>query len=260
MKNKIYYFSATGNSLAAAKTVSNAIGNTELINIATISGKVDIEAERLGFIFPVYAWGIPRIVVDFLSNTKSVNCKYVYAIATCGGANAYTLVQLQKILKKKNIVLNAGFAARMESANYGKKTFIIKLVRTLAGKLTYYFDEYKDEIIQSIQNYKDHKPDRNRFLANLISHQIYKLTHKIFPTLDKNFNVEDSCNGCAICQKICPRDNIKIKNKKPFWKSNCEQCAACLHWCPKESIQVGESKGKERYHHKDVVINDMVIR
>ena len=54
----IYYFSGTGNSLAVAQSIAEGTGQ-EISNhlIATPKGR---DNEVVGFVCPVYAWGIPR--------------------------------------------------------------------------------------------------------------------------------------------------------------------------------------------------------
>ncbi len=76
--------------------------------------------------------------------------------------------------------------------------------------------------------------------------------------MDKNYTVDDKCNGCSICQKVCPVNNIIMEDNKPLWNKKCEQCYACLQWCPKESIQVGKKTiGVKRYHHPNITIKDI---
>ena len=75
----------------------------------------------------------------------------------------------------------------------------------------------------------------------------------------KRFRVDESCNQCGICEKVCPRDNISIKNKSVYWGDNCEQCMACIHWCPRQAIQNGKNTLKRlRYHHPDIKVQDII--
>mgnify|MGYP002728531920 CR=1 FL=1 len=59
----------------------------------------------------------------------------------------------------------------------------------------------------------------------------------------------DKCIGCGKCAKMCPLNNIKLKNSKPVWGKNCTHCMACICLCPTEAIEYGKkSVGKPRYH------------
>ena len=77
---KVLYFTATGNSLYIAK----AFGG-ELLSIPQMikEGKYEFTDEKIGIVFPIYGWGIPSYVVDFLKKAK-FNCSYLFAISTFG--------------------------------------------------------------------------------------------------------------------------------------------------------------------------------
>ena len=68
----IFYFTGTGNSLHAAKTIATA-QNEKLLSIPKEFDKEGNtftyelkEKEFLGFVFPVYAWAPPKMVLDFV--------------------------------------------------------------------------------------------------------------------------------------------------------------------------------------------------
>ena len=66
----IYYFSGTGNSYAAAKKLAAGLGEDLMdIAVAVQEGNYEhtlTEGERLGFVFPVYAWAPPKVVTEFV--------------------------------------------------------------------------------------------------------------------------------------------------------------------------------------------------
>lgn len=62
------------------------------------------------------------------------------------------------------------------------------------------------------------------------------------PNFAENFFIEDFCIKCGICEKVCPIDNITIKNKVVI-HDDCIRCGACYHNCPKGAIRYkGEKK------------------
>ncbi len=78
-------------------------------------------------------------------------------------------------------------------------------------------------------------------------------------TEDENYYTDEKCNGCGICQKICPVDNIKLVNDKPEWQHKCQQCLCCLHYCPQKAIQFGEyTPGRERYNHPHIKVKELI--
>ena len=75
---------------------------------------------------------------------------------------------------------------------------------------------------------------------------------------DKDFWTDGNCNGCGICLKVCPANNIIMNDGKPQWQHKCEQCVACLQWCPEKSIQYKKATAKRgRYHHPDVEVTEL---
>ena len=72
--HKIYYFSGTGNTLAAAKQVAAKLGNdVELLPIASLPRGCTVDfgvAETVGIFHPVYCFGVPALVQNFLERLK----------------------------------------------------------------------------------------------------------------------------------------------------------------------------------------------
>lgn len=70
---------------------------------------------------------------------------------------------------------------------------------------------------------------------------------------DVNFNVDDKCNNCGICLRICPVKNINTQNGKIEWLGKCEQCMACIQHCSREAIQYSnKTSKKKRYTNPNV--------
>ncbi len=82
----------------------------------------------------------------------------------------------------------------------------------------------------------------------------------VFKTESKNFWVDEKCNNCGVCEKICPTNNIYIDTSgKHVWKGNCQACYACLQWCPEFAIQYKEgSKTIKRCQNSEVKLKDML--
>ena len=109
-----------------------------------------------------------------------------------------------------------------------------------------------------IMNQQENKTERNNFLINGIGNLAYRSMLPKLPTLDQNFNVNEKCNSCNTCEKVCPVQNIKIMNGRPNWLGNCEHCLACIQWCPIEAIQYGtQTNDRKRYHHPEILVKEL---
>ena len=63
-------------------------------------------------------------------------------------------------------------------------------------------------------------------------------------------SVTEKCNGCGLCQKLCPTNNITMKDGKAVRGRNCIACTACANWCPPYAIKSRMLKGQ--YRHPEV--------
>jgi Fe-S-cluster-containing hydrogenase component 2/flavodoxin len=251
MKTNMFYFSSTGNSLMIAKDIAAKLPGTQVFSIPKAMNQVmDLDADNIGIIFPVYFWGIPRIVIDFINRLDAGKAKYIFAISNYGGFAAGALLQVQEQLASKGLTLHAGFPIRMPG-NYIVKygAFPVKQQE----KLLIAEKRKVEAIVGMIQNQQPHPIGKSNFLIKGIGNFVYKSMLPKFPTLDQNFSVNEKCNHCNICEKVCPVADIKMTDGRPTWQGNCEHCLACIQWCPTEAIQYGtKTVNRKRYHHPEV--------
>ena len=87
MNTTIYYFTGTGNSLKIAKDLSEKLEDCELVPIAKVweDNNLASSSENVGFIFPLYYAGLPKIVYDFLSKIDLSKSSYFFAVVTNAG-------------------------------------------------------------------------------------------------------------------------------------------------------------------------------
>ncbi len=252
----IFYFSGTGNSLYVAQKLSKSL-QEPICNIADMLYHHQFqytikEKERLAFIFPVYAWGIPKPVVTFIENLEISQIPYyTFAVVTCGGTIGTTMNVLQKMLKKKNIFLNSGFSVTMpdnyvvffDVASTEQQTKQLKQADTLI---------YKIAKMVMLEKNNFFRVEKGKF-SLLKSTLIHTLFHTFF-TNTKHFYTTGDCIGCGKCKTLCPAHMIHIKSEKPVWEAgNCYMCLSCLNHCPKEAIQYTKKTEKHgRYHHPQI--------
>ncbi|MEW9124458.1 MAG: EFR1 family ferrodoxin [Thermotaleaceae bacterium] len=258
MKTNIYYFSGTGNSLKVAKDISEKLGETTLISIPkAIKSGPDTSVDNIGIVFPVYCWGMPLMVTEFVKKLRKEHAKYFFAIATCGGSAAGTLLQTQKKLARQNIKLSSGFVVQMPT-NYIVWGGAISEERQ--KKMFENWVNRTGHIANTIKKQEEHGIESGSILANFfLSKALYSVSMPHFLKMDKDFWVDSRCDHCGICKKVCPADNIEIKEGKPVWNHKCEQCLACIQWCPKQAIQYGKkTQERERYTNPFVNIKEFI--
>lgn len=252
MKNLIICFSGTGNNLYLAKELQKKLDDCHVI-LLDINTQIQINEtyERIGFIYPTYFWGIPKLLKEKISNidfSKS-QTSYFFAVASYGGSAGGAIEQVNEILKSKNIKLNYGEKIKMFS-NY---IIMYKMSKNIS-KITEKSDKEKNKLFNEIIS-KKYKPVKK---INPIYNKYYKVRLKKLPFLSKNFNVNSSCTSCGICKKLCPTGNIVMKEGNPSFGVKCEQCMSCIQLCPESAINYkNKTQNRGRYKNPSIKANEL---
>jgi ferredoxin len=250
---KICYFSGTGNTLWSAKKIADMIGGAcELVNIGAAAQKDNvIEADAVVLLFPSYAYGMPLIVRRFVQNAV-FKTPYIAAFVTFGSSPGGTLAALSRILKRKN--MSAVYCGRIPAV----ENYIVlfgppkeKVMRRRLAIQRQATEEAARCVVERRVNTVNTFRPLSVFIAWLFSKGV-----KIFY---KHYHVSDDCNGCGICEEVCPVSCIVMRDNRPQFSGKCEHCNGCLNWCPLKAIHFGRLKsGTPRYHHPEITVSDML--
>ncbi|MEN8225855.1 MAG: EFR1 family ferrodoxin [Bacteroidota bacterium] len=259
MQIELRYFTGTGNSLKILNTCHRVFrGSGHVSNISEISNNETIlpESDLLGFCFPVYAFGIPRISKKYLQGlAKFKENQKVFILITAGDLNesGYSIRECARILRRKNcdIVYSDVIQMPINWTTSPKPPFppareeAIDIINKGVIKTK---EIARDILSRSKKLHRFSYPKRYSRIKFYWEYLLFK--YMGINNLWRLFNVYDTCNGCKLCAKICPTNSIRIIDKKPVWSKSCEQCMRCVNFCPKESIyqtQGGDTRGKNRY-------------
>jgi len=258
MSNIIYYFTGTGNSLKVAKDLAEKLQECEMVPMAKVwkESQLTARSKKVGFIFPMYYWGLPKIVYDFIEKINLDEANYIFAIITRDGEeDGVALVQLERLLTAKSKNLSAAFFVQMPN------NYIIGDVLNTDDIKKAKFEESKKQINRIYEIIRENKILEINLPTKRIRSAEKQNTVFRENVLgnDKFFYADENCSSCGICEQVCPVDNIKLVDGLPQWQHNCQQCLACIHYCPEEAIQYGDrTLEKGRYHHPDVSVNDLI--
>ena len=287
----IFYFSGTGNTRWAAIKLASAT-QERLIDIAEemrrmkTSGAAKTEpfilsnkGERLGFVFPVHGWRVPRLVRDFISrlqvsldsnpstsedsqdNSTTHHIPFTYAVCTAGDSIGKTIENLNDTLSANTSLSHLGIR-RVSSA------YSLIMPESYVGLPFMDVDPKEKEIRKKERSAQEleviceeifnRKEEVFRLVKGILPWFMTKVVGGFFEHVlvtDKRFHVTaDKCVKCGICANVCPVKDINGgKGKVPKWlhHKDCLTCFCCYHHCPHHAIEFGhQTQKKGQYYFK----------
>jgi flavodoxin len=101
----IFYFSGTGNSFYVAKRIAMQNKDTELISIPGLlnSQNALIKYEKVIIVCPLYFYGVPKIVNEFIERYNFNNTKYFAIVFSAEYPNGIAKHQMKELCDKNKI-------------------------------------------------------------------------------------------------------------------------------------------------------------
>ena len=280
----IFYFSGTGNTKWAASKLAAAT-REDLISIAPYMRADDSshnlaepfilkENERLGFVFPVHGWRVPKLVREFISKMKIQrepsdasaenkakaddslkNRPFTYCVCTAGDSIGLTIENLNEVISQNPSLQALGITEVSSSYSLIMPESYIGLPfmdvdpkeREIRKK-----ENAAQELAVVCEEIFDRKEGISRLVKGPIPWFFTKVVGGFFENVlitDKRFHVEkDRCVKCGICANICPVGDIKGGHGEyPVWlhHKDCLTCFTCYHHCPHHAIEFGNQTQKK---------------
>ena len=286
----IFYFSGTGNTKWAASKLAAAT-REDLISIAPYMRADDSshnlaepfilkENERLGFVFPVHGWRVPKLVREFISKMKILrepsdasaenkakaedslkNRPFAYCVCTAGDSIGLTIENLNEVISQNPSLQDLGITEVSSSYSLIMPESYIGLPfmdvdpkeREIRKK-----ENAAQELAVVCEEIFDRKEGISRLVKGPIPWFFTKVVGGFFENVlitDKRFHVEkDRCVKCGICANVCPVGDIKGGHGEyPVWlhHKDCLTCFTCYHHCPHHAIEFGnQTQKKGQYYFK----------
>ena len=286
----IFYFSGTGNTKWAASKLAAAT-REDLISIAPYMRADDSshnlaepfilkENERLGFVFPVHGWRVPKLVREFISKMKILressdatvenkakaddslkNRPFAYCVCTAGDSIGLTIENLNEVISQNPSLQALGITEVSSSYSLIMPESYIGLPfmdvdpkeREIRKK-----ENAAQELAVVCEEIFDRKEGISRLVKGPIPWFFTKVVGGFFENVlitDKRFHVEkDRCVKCGICANVCPVGDIKGGHGEyPVWlhHKDCLTCFTCYHHCPHHAIEFGnQTQKKGQYYFK----------
>lgn len=243
----ILYFTGTGNSKFVADYLAEKLDDktVSLNKIIKNGEKLNCNSEKpYVIVAPIYAWRLPAVVEETITNSQLDGCKNVYCIVTMGENSGNADKYIKKIISDKGMSFTGYIGVAMQN-NYlfmekmPKPREAAKALNTVIPKL--------DKIAAAINAGQPLKKDDKTPMAALMS-GVVNMGFNRFMVKKQELKADRDCISCGKCAQLCPVNNIDMSEGKPSFKGNCCGCLACLHHCPKQAINVkNQTQDKGRY-------------
>lgn len=236
----IYLFSGTGNTRKVASRIAEITGD----KIADMLGApVPLSPdEAVGFMFPVYYWGLPTVVDKFIKYLPKdyLKGRYVWGISTCGDEAGMAMRRFRRLT-------GAEFCATviMPNTYVLLPGFEVDTPELAQQKLAAY-PERVDELARLIK-------ERKRGFYDVTEGSVPRLRSAAWPVYKHwgrslaRWRVNDDCISCGLCSQVCPVGNITMEEGRPQFATRCVSCCACFHACPHHAINTSRTENKKQY-------------
>ena len=290
----IFYFSGTGNTKWAASKLASAT-HEGLISIAPYMRADDSshtsaepfilkENERLGFVFPVHGWRVPKLVREFIRRMKvqradsdaaensasaerkalsdaAGNRPFAYCVCTAGDSIGLTIENLNEVISQNPSLqalgiteVSSSYSLIMPESYVGLPFMDVDPKEKEIRKKS----KSAQELAMICEEVFDRKEGVSRLVKGPIPWFFTKVVGGFFENVlitDKRFHVEKvKCVKCGICANVCPVGDIKGGHGEyPEWlhHKDCLTCFTCYHHCPHHAIEFGkQTQKKGQYYFK----------
>lgn len=252
----IFYFSGTGNSLLVALELQKYLGGEvvrlegeRLLNPSSELFVVP-EGEPVVWVFPIYSWGVPPVLIPFLRRSRiKITPEHStphFMVCTCGDDTGYADHQWAKIIGRRGWSPRGSFSVQMPNTYVNMKGFDVDTPDVVQAKVAA-------------------MPERVRHIADCIKTGFgeadmtrgswaWVKTYIVYPWFaafcmsSKPFRFTNACVKCGLCAKGCPMKNITMTESGPAWGNRCALCLRCYHVCPHHAVAYGketELKGQK---------------
>ena len=246
----VLYFSATGNTEYIAKEIARRLDDeciSLLERVKTQDHSVLHSEKPFIICAPVYVCEMPRFMSKYLKEQMFAGSRDVYFIFTSGGYCGISGVLAKSIFRKKGMRYLGHAEFKMPRNYVANNAYPMLEKEEIESRISASY-EMIAPVVAKIRDGKKLSA-RHVFLFETIITVPFNPVWCKLKLQAKDFYTTDKCVGCGKCVKLCPLNNISLKERKPVWGNQCTHCMACIGNCPTEAIEYGTiTQAKEKYN------------
>jgi len=237
----LFYFTGTQSSYFVAKALKAELTRRgfqvymyKLEKV--VNGTIEVDTKRfqqIGFVLPIYGFGAPSIVFDFIEMLPMVESK-VFIIRTASdngwvnqSASQSMINQLRKkwydVFYDRIIIISSNWLLDFEE-DVTKKLFDVMRERKVP------------HIAYQIDKGIRRRHNRNFFREVLLGIVYFGEDKLGAPYFGRSLYANKKCTDCRLCEKRCPVGNISFESGKFKAGGKCLWCMKCVYSCPENAI------------------------
>ena len=248
----VFYFTATGNSLYAARQLdANIMSIPQAMRCSCLRRFSD---ETIGVVYPIFGHRPPELVQRFLREVE-LDTPYLYIIPTYGARHANAVDIVLDICRASG--KTPAYVHTLLMVDNYLPAFDMdeqrKMDKNVQGQLDAILSDLKErrEMISPVTD--TDRAAHRQFLDRMSQMPPDAWQHLL--------RVTDSCIGCGICEQVCPSGSIHLEQGKAVHvPGNCQTCLACAHACPQKAIAltVPEKNPNARYRNEHISLQEII--
>lgn len=241
---RIYYFSGTGNTGWCAKRLAALLGAEVVCLDAQWLRNPSLhplQADSAVFMFPVYSWGIPPVVQNWLQNVPIPEGMPAWLVVTCGDDCGLTADMWTALMQHRGLRPMGQWSVQMPNTYVTMSGFDVDPKDVEEQKILN-AETQLPHIAQAIQQGTDTANHTVRGSWAWVKSRIILPWFNRFATSPRKFHYTNACIGCKRCARQCPMDNITHDTeRRPHWGNHCAFCLGCYHACPVHAVAYGRT-------------------
>lgn len=247
----VFYFTATGNSLYAARQFSDSPVSIPQI----MRGKRrQFADDTIGIVCPVYAGEPPKMVLQFLKES-SFQTNYFYFILTYGFDQSDAPEFTARLAEEAEI--HVDYVAAIQMVDNYLPMFDMEAEMAMDKHVDEQLSEAVKAVAGRVQNIPEASEEGRRLHAEVAA------MNRKSPAFNNGsqITVTGNCIGCGVCEKVCPVDNFYIEDGKAMRRQEtCEFCLACAQNCPQKAIglSMADKNPNARYRNPNISLQEII--
>lgn len=231
------YLSGTGNTKHCIEKLIRLLDKTA--QAIPIEGKETIsllsQHDFIILAYPVQFSNAPVMVRNFIKSHSDLwQNKKVLCVATMGLFSGDGAGCSARLLKKYGAKIVGGLHIHMPDS-----VCDVKLLKKSIEKNREIIRAADRKIEKCAEEIKQGKyPKDGLFFYDRIAGFICQRFWCYSKTKDysDNLKVSNACIGCGLCTRLCPMENLSLKNNRVTAGNRCTMCYRCISSCPKQAI------------------------